>query len=269
VLEVEAFEDGVLEEVAASGGDVVVPLQRVGSLRLSDATVTRVTPPRPVGVLSRARSAVAERTRQSKQRVPHFYLFADVDMSAAQRLRDAVRAAGGRPPTLTALVVRAVALTLAGRPDLNVSYVDGELAPRDAIGVGIAVGTDDALVVAVVADADRLDLTATANEVREATRRAREGRLRQSDLGPRSAVVSNLGMHGVQAFLAIIDEPDPFIVAVGAVRDAVVAVDGAAAVRPVSTLGLSVDHRALDGVQAAGCLGEIRRHLERADELLR
>jgi pyruvate dehydrogenase E2 component (dihydrolipoamide acetyltransferase) len=259
----------VLEEISAGDGEVVAPLQRVGALRPLEAGALRTPVAAAGGPLSRARAAVAERTQRSKQQVPHFYLFADVDMTAALRLRTSIRDAGGGPPTITALVVRAVALTLAAKPELNASFIDGSLVARTAVNVGVAVGSDDALVVAVVPDAASLDLAATAEEVREATRRAREGRLREADLGPRSTVVSNLGMHGVQAFAAIIDEPDPFIVAVGAVRDAVIAVDGAPAVRPVSTIALSVDHRALDGILAARLLGELRGRLERADELLR
>lgn len=269
VLEVEAYEDGVLEEISAGDGEVVAPLQRVGALRPLEAAPSRALVAAGGGPLSRARAALAERTQHSKQQVPHFYLFADVDMTAALRLRESMGDAGDGRPTITALIVRAVALTLAAHPELNASFVDGSLLRRNAVSVGVAVGSDDALVVAVVPDAAGLSLAATAEAVRDATRRAREGRLREADLGPRSTVVSNLGMHGVQAFAAIIDEPDPFIVAVGAVRDAVVAVDGAPAVRPMSTVSLSVDHRALDGIQAARLLGELRGRLERADELLR
>ncbi|HUG06865.1 MAG TPA: 2-oxo acid dehydrogenase subunit E2 [Candidatus Limnocylindria bacterium] len=268
VLEVEAYEDGVLEEISADDGEIVAPLQRVGAMTPLEAATPRTPVATVGGPLSRARAAVAERTQHSKQQVPHFYLFADVEMTAALRLRASTRDALGRPPTITALVVRAVALTLAAHPEINASFVDGSLVARSAVSVGVAVGGDDALVVAVVSDAASLDLAATADAVRDATRRAREGRLREGDLGPRSTVVSNLGMHGVQAFAAIIDEPDPFIVAVGAVRDAVVAIDGAPAVRPVSTIALSVDHRALDGIQAARLLGELRGRLESADQLL-
>lgn len=332
VLEVEAYEDGVLEEIVAHEGDVVIPLQRVGGLRVAAsaagaapiirtqpsiaeppqavgpgvpsaaaASLNKATPrarrlARDLGVdvaalgggggrtvtaadvvragqrgdgsrpLSRARSVVAGRTQQSKQRVPHFYLLADVDMTAALRLREARRAAGVEPPTITAIVVRACAMAVAANPEFNTSYVDGSLVARTSVGIGLAVGTENALVVAVIPEADTLDLDATAVAVREATRRAREGRLRESDLGPRSTVVSNLGMHGVHAFIAIIDEPDPFIVAVGEIRDVVVPIDGAPAIRPMTTLTLSVDHRALDGVQGARLLSEIRSRLERADE---
>lgn len=98
--------------------------------------------------------------------------------------------------------------------------------------------------------------------------RARNGRLRPDDLGPKSMSISNLGMAGIDAFVAIIDEPDAMILAVGRVADRVVPADGQVVIRPMSTLTLSVDHRVLDGMQGAEFLTHIKQLSENPFELL-
>jgi pyruvate dehydrogenase E2 component (dihydrolipoamide acetyltransferase) len=99
--------------------------------------------------------------------------------------------------------------------------------------------------------------------------RARQGRLRESDFGEKSMVISNLGAHGMDAFFAIIDPPDPMILAVGRVVDRIVPIDGQAVIRPMCTLTLSADHRMLDGALAATFLSKVRTLLEQPFELLR
>jgi pyruvate dehydrogenase E2 component (dihydrolipoamide acetyltransferase) len=210
--------------------------------------------------LSRVRASVARRMAASKQTVPHFYVMADVDMTSVVELRRRAEGAG-KVPTVTTILVAATAAALRSHPEFNASFVEGSLERRERVSIGVAVASEDGLRVPVIADADRLGLDELDVAVREAAERARQGRLRETDIGPRSLVVSNLGMHGVDAFVAIIDEPDPFILAAGRIRDAAVPVAGAVAVRPVATLSLSVDHRAFDGVDAARFLGAITTNL--------
>jgi pyruvate dehydrogenase E2 component (dihydrolipoamide acetyltransferase) len=220
--------------------------------------------------LSRRRRAIAEHMLESKRGVPHFYLLADVDMSEVQGLRSSCLTQLGwsRPPSITEFVVAASARALAAFPAVNVSYTEPGLIRRRQANVGIAVAVEEGLLVPVVHGADRLDLAELSERTRELAVRAREGRLREADVGDRSIVVSNLGMEGVDAFIAIIDVPDPMILAVGRVTDRCVAVDGAPAVRPMCTLTLSVDHRVLDGIPAARFLAAVRERLETPRDLL-
>jgi pyruvate dehydrogenase E2 component (dihydrolipoamide acetyltransferase) len=213
------------------------------------------------------RSAIARRVQASKQNVPHFYLQVDVDMSAAERLRADARARTGQAPSITALIVKACALVLAADPSLNVRW-DGEAATgRAELGIGVAVDTGRGLQIVTVGDAASLSPDETAARLRAVAERARRGRLRPEDAGAKSMVVSNLGMYGVDAFFAIIDEPDPMILSVGRIAERVV-VDGKPEVRPVATLGLSIDHRALDGADGARFLDALRTLLESADSKL-
>jgi pyruvate dehydrogenase E2 component (dihydrolipoamide acetyltransferase) len=213
-----------------------------------------------------ARAAVARRLQRSKQNVPHFYLQADVDMSAVEKLRLRARAKDGNAPSVTSIVVRACSVVIAANPSLNVSFRDGEVEYRDEVAIGVAVDTDAGVLVPVIGQADLLSLAETSARLIAAIERARAVRLRPEDAVRKSMVVSNLGMHGVDAFFAIIDEPDPLILSVGRTTKRLVVVDEAAEIRPMATFGLSIDHRVLDGVDGARFLTAFRDVLEQAEE---
>jgi pyruvate dehydrogenase E2 component (dihydrolipoamide acetyltransferase) len=174
----------------------------------------------------------------------------------------------GAPPTYTDILARACALTVGEMPAVNVSYTEQGLMPRSVVGIGVAVNTDAGLIVPVLSQTETADLRKTSLALRDLTGRARNGRLRQSDLGPKSMVISNLGMYGMDTFIAIIDMPDPMILAVGRVAERVVPVAGQPAVLPMCTLTLSVDHRVLDGVQAAQFLDRLKNRLENPFDIL-
>jgi pyruvate dehydrogenase E2 component (dihydrolipoamide acetyltransferase) len=249
---------------AASAPKQPLPMGEIASAHTTGFAMTNVEP------LSRLRQAIAERMIAAKQQAPHFYLMADVEMTQAQRLRAHLQAVqpAVRPPSYTDMIVRAAALAFKAKPQLNVNLVEGGLARRAAIDIGVAVSLEDGLIVPVIRGADRLSLREISQAQRAATERARGGRLRPDDLGDKSLTVSNLGMHGVDAFVAILDQPAPMILAVGRVADRVVAVAGQATVRPMCTFTLSVDHRVLDGVQAAEFLMLVKGHIENPYELM-
>jgi len=220
--------------------------------------------------LSGARRAIGLRMQASKRTVPHFYVMVDVDMSEAVRLRrHCVDALGWiRPPTFTDLIVAACAHALRACPDANVRLENEGLRTRTTVDIGIAVGFEERLVVPVIQEADQLELEALSSQARASAERARSGRLLGSDLAERSMVVSNLGMHGVDAFIAIVDQPDPMILAAGRVSERCVAVDGALAATWGCTLTLSADHRVLDGFAAARFVALVKSRLEDVFSLL-
>lgn len=220
--------------------------------------------------LTKLRQAIAARTQASKQTVPHIYLMAEVDMTQAQQLRAYCHQTLGweRPPTYTDIMVRACALALAAMPQVNVFYTEEGLAQRQTVDIGVAVDVAGGLIVPVLPRADRLSLGETSAQIHDLARRARQGRLREADLAQKSMVVSNLGMYGVDAFVAIIDMPDPMILAVGQVVERIVPLNGQPAIRAMCTLTLSVDHRALDGVPGAQFLARVKHIVENPFELL-
>ena len=222
------------------------------------------------GELSRLRQTIAFRMSKSKQTIPHFYLMADVSMEEVERLReDCVHDHDWeRPPTYTDVIVRACALALASIPEVNVRYNEAKLIARETVDIGVAVGVEQGLLVPVLPNADQLGLLEVSQEIRSMTKRARAGKLKESDLAEKSMVVSNLGMEGVDAFIAIIDPPDPFILAVGRVVDRVVPIEGEVRIMTMCTLTLSIDHRVLDGVMGARFLMRVKEHLEQPAEIM-
>jgi pyruvate dehydrogenase E2 component (dihydrolipoamide acetyltransferase) len=206
---------------------------------------------------------MAERTTQSWQSVPHFFLHRQVDAGRLQSWRRAVTARPGCEKTsVTDLLVRIVAEALGRHPRVNATWRDGVVDLEGSVGVGIAVATEDGLVVPVVRDAESLDLAGLTARRMQLVERARTGRLTPDDLGGGTFTISNLGMYGVDSFNAILNAPQAAILAVGRIADRVVAVDGAAVVRPVMELSLSCDHRVIDGARGAEFLGTLAELIE-------
>lgn len=208
--------------------------------------------------LSRTQKAVATATTASKQSVPHFYLDSVADMSAVLQHRQKCQTR----PTLTAYVIAACVRALETHPQWNVSYDEDGLKAREQISVGVAVDTEAGLLVPLLADLGGTDVETIGERLSAAVDRARRQSLTVSDQGERSLVVSNLGMHGVERFHAIINQPDPFILAVGRTAEAVVVVSGQIAIRPQAVLSVSADHRVTDGVMAARFLSTVIGELE-------
>jgi pyruvate dehydrogenase E2 component (dihydrolipoamide acetyltransferase) len=213
---------------------------------------------------------IARRMVESKQQVPHFYLMAEVNMTRADELRRYCLEVlhWDKAPTYTDILVRACAQALVEMPQVNRSFVDDAYITHDTVHIGVAVSTDDGLVVPVIANADGLSLRQTSQALREVASRARAGRLRPADMGAKSMAISNLGMYGVDAFVSIIDMPDPMILAVGRVAERVVPINGQVTIQRMCTLTLSVDHRVLDGALAAQFLERISAHLEQPFAIL-
>jgi pyruvate dehydrogenase E2 component (dihydrolipoamide acetyltransferase) len=206
---------------------------------------------------------MAERTTQSWQGVPHFFLHRQVDAGRLLSWRRAVTARPGCERTsVTDLLVRIAAEALGRHPRVNATWREGVVDLEASVGVGIAVATEDGLVVPVVRDAGSLDLAGITARRLELVERARSGRLTPDDLSGGTFTISNLGMYGVDSFNAILNAPQAAILAVGRIADRVVAVDGAAVVRPVMELSLSCDHRVIDGARGAEFLGTLAELIE-------
>jgi len=206
--------------------------------------------------LSRMRRAIAERMTQSFRDVPQFSVSRDVDMTAAA----AARTTAG--VSFADVLIRAVARSLADHPRLAMRYDPEGLIPPDGIHIGIAVALDDGLLVPVLRDAGAKELAAISRERVALQDGARAGKLPVEALVGAVFTISNLGPQSVDRFTAIVNPPEAAILAVGRVRDLVVARDGAVVIAPTVTLTLSVDHRVVDGAQAAAFLADLAGRLE-------
>ena len=202
--------------------------------------------------------------------VPDFTLERDIDTTALEAARADLRVAlpEDQRPSVNDLVIRAVAMAARERPDM-VSRLDGdELVVPPSVDIGVAVSVPGGLIVPVVRDADQKGVPQIAAEVRDLARRGRAGELRPDELEGSALSVSNLGMFGVDRFHAVINAPEPAIVAVGRSVERPVVVDGHVVVREMMTLTLSVDHRVAYGAEAATFLARIAELLEHPAALL-
>jgi pyruvate dehydrogenase E2 component (dihydrolipoamide acetyltransferase) len=210
------------------------------------------------------RKAIASALVQSVQSIPHFYATVAIDVTAALERKRALAAAGTRV-SLNDLVVRASALALADEPRVNCRVFPDRIDYPSNVNLGIAVGTDDGLVVPVVLKAEECDLAGLAAECRRVIEAALGGKLHGSGQG--TFTISNLGMHGVESFTAIINPPEGAILAVGAARLEAVPHAGGFIPRSILRVTLSSDHRAIDGLLAARFLGRVKHLLERPERL--
>ncbi|HEY5058221.1 MAG TPA: dihydrolipoamide acetyltransferase family protein [Gaiellaceae bacterium] len=240
-----------------------------GAVVAADVEQGAAVPVAPAAV-STAWRVMAERTTASWQSTPHFYLRRAVDASRLQSWREAVRARedGGRV-THTDLLVKLAAEALRRHPRVNSTWYDGTVVPSERINISIAVATDNALVVPVIHDADRLELAAIAARRIELVAAARDGRLRPDDVAGGTFTVSNLGMYGVDSFDAIVNAPQAAILAVGRIANRIVPDGDRPVVRPVLELSVSFDHRVVDGARGAEFLDSLAVLIEEPAGLVR
>jgi pyruvate dehydrogenase E2 component (dihydrolipoamide acetyltransferase) len=219
--------------------------------------------------LSTTQRTIARRMVESRSEIPEFTLEAEISMEAAHVLREGLRDPDGRAPSFNDLVVRAVALALRDFPALNASFGEDRVLQHGRINVGIAVATEDALLVPTILDADRKSVFEIAAESRRLADRANSRSLNPDELADGTFTVSNLGMFGVRRFTAVINRPQAAILAVGEVglRPWVDPYGGIAA-RRLMDVSLSCDHRIVYGAEAARFLRRLRELLEDPAQLV-
>jgi pyruvate dehydrogenase E2 component (dihydrolipoamide acetyltransferase) len=217
--------------------------------------------PAPELPLDGMRRAIARALQHAKGTIPHFYTRMRVEMTQALQYK-AARSQNGVKLSVNDLVLRAVVLALQDEPRVNCRVGDDRIEYPEDVNLGIAVSLEDGLLVPVIAGAQRLGVTALAQEARRVISSAQQGKLIGSGQG--TFTVSNLGMHGVDSFDAIINPPEGAILAVGAIRSELVPEGGGFYPRSAMQMTLSADHRAIDGFLAARFLSRVRIILETA-----
>jgi pyruvate dehydrogenase E2 component (dihydrolipoamide acetyltransferase) len=215
---------------------------------------------------TRMQATIARRMAESKTTVPEFTVTVEARVDEAvkmrQQLKDSVP--GAEKVTMTDFLVRASALALGKFPEVNTSWVDGRFQRKRAVNIGLAVAPSQGmgLLVPVVHDADLKDLVQISIESRQVIERARSGRPNEGDLSGATFSISNLGMYGVDEFVAIINPPEAAILAVGAIKDVPVVEEGRIVPGKVMRMTLSVDHRVFYGATAAQFMAEVKRLIE-------
>ncbi|HEV8396932.1 MAG TPA: dihydrolipoamide acetyltransferase family protein [Vicinamibacterales bacterium] len=273
----EILADDIMK--AAAGAPAPAPASASAAVAPPPAASARpASPPAAVqpgsdtGAVSSIGKIMAERTTQSWTQVPQFYVTRAVDASnlnasRARRVPEVERSHGVKV-THTDILVAAVARALRHFPRMNGSWNNGAIAMHGEVNVALAMAVENAVVTAVIKNADTLALGDIAKTRKELTERARANRLTPADIQGATFTISNLGMMEVDAFTAIIVPPQAGILAVGAIRDQVVASGGFIGIKPMMNLTLTSDHRVIDGARAAEFLNDVVAGLTDPDKWL-
>ncbi len=244
-----------IEEAVAGGAALLA-----GARPTSPADATADFTDQP---LTQIRKTIARRLAESIGPVPTFYLSAEFDLSRVTDMRTAMAAMGPEyKVSVNDIILKAVAVALTRHPEVNSHWMGDRIRQHHRVHVGMAVAIPEGLITPVIFDASAKGLSQISREARELAKRARERKLAPHEYTGATMSVSNLGMLGIDEFTAIINPPEAAILAVGAVEDKPVVVDGTIVVRKRMRVTMSCDHRVIDGALGAQFLQTLRRLIE-------
>ncbi len=222
--------------------------------------------------MSRMRKLIAERTTQTKQAVPHFYVSMSIDMGAVMKLRTLLNEAAEEQTAKLSIgdfVTKATSLALSKHQPVNALYEDDAIVYCEDINIGIAVALPDGLIIPVIKQCQRMGLRELSAETKRLAESARNGKILPDEMTDATFNISNLGMYGVDDFVAIISPPSVAILAVGGIHKRLeLDEDDQTVVRNIMQVTVSADHRALNGADVAQFLNTFKNLLENPYKLL-
>ncbi len=245
---------------AASATGSVAPAVQAAMAAASVAGQTRRR-------MSATRAVIARRLLESSQTIPHFRLGCDVDAGRLILKKGEVSDHTSTRITVNDMLIRACSIALLKHPLVNAQLQGDEIVQFDHADIAVAVATENGLITPIVRQADTLNVAQIARATADLSERALRGALTREEISGGSFTVSNLGMHGISRFDAIINPPQVAILAIGAAEERVVVRNGNPAVARMMTLTLSVDHRVIDGAVGAAFLATLRQLIESPDSL--
>ncbi|MGZ3409925.1 MAG: pyruvate dehydrogenase complex dihydrolipoamide acetyltransferase [Xanthobacteraceae bacterium] len=216
------------------------------------------------------RKTIARRLVEAKLTIPHFYLTVTCNIDRLMAAREDVnmvapKGADGKPTwklSVNDFVIKALGLALKKIPDANVTWTEGGMLKHHNADVGVAVSIPGGLITPVIRNADSKSLTAISQETKELAARARARRLKPEEYQGGTTAVSNLGMYGIEHFVAVINPPHATILAVGAGEQRPIVRNGKIEIATQMSVTLSGDHRAVDGALGAEFLGAFKNIIE-------
>jgi pyruvate dehydrogenase E2 component (dihydrolipoamide acetyltransferase) len=262
-----ARERGVdLAQIVGTGpeGRVIAEDVEKAEIRPAASAELETQPAFEVVELTKTRATIARRLTEAWQ-APVFQLTVTADatelVETRERMVELMRE-GDTKPTVSDLLTRLVASALVRHPPVNANFVDGKLHRFSRANVGLAVAAPAGLVVPVIRDADSKTVQQIAADRADVVSRARDGKLKLDDLEGGTFTISNLGMYGIEQFIAVLNPPQVAILAVGSIDDRPAAIEGEFAIVPTMTMTLTCDHRAIDGSEGAEFLRDVKAYVE-------
>ena len=224
-------------------------------LKVNDENIKIIEP-------SSIRKIIAERTTQTKNEVPHFYLTIESRMDKLIILRKKVNLNSNIKISFNDLIVKACAMAIAKNPETNISWVNGKIHQYKSIDIAIAVALKEGLITPIVKEADKKGLAQISSEVKFLVKKANQNKLLPDEYNGGSITISNLGMFGITEFQAIINPPQSSIIAVGSIIEKPIVNAGIIEIGHTMKMTISADHRSLDGAVAAKLLKDFSDILE-------
>ncbi|SFE12255.1 pyruvate dehydrogenase E2 component (dihydrolipoamide acetyltransferase) [Lentibacillus persicus] len=218
------------------------------------------------------RKAVADKMVQSTTEIPHVTLTSEIDMThvidVRKTLLPIIEKQTGYRVSYTEILMKAVSQLMDAHPRVNASLDGNEIVLNKSVNIGLAVAVEDGLIVPSVKDADKKGLAQLTKVSKTLGQKARDNKLTPDEMAGSTFSISNLGMYAIDGFTPIINPPETAILGVGRIVEKPVVIDGEIEVRPIMTLSLSFDHRAIDGAPAAAFLTDLKERLENPYGLL-
>jgi pyruvate dehydrogenase E2 component (dihydrolipoamide acetyltransferase) len=212
--------------------------------------------------LTQMRKVIARRLSESMFNAPHFYLTMELNMDNAMAARAAINEVSPVKVSFNDMLIKACAAALRLHPDVNSSWMGDFIRKNHHIHIGSALALPEGLIVPVIKFADQKSLSQIAGEAKELYGKAKDKKLQPNEFSGNTFTISNLGMMDIEEFTAIINPPDSCILAVGKIKEIVVAKNGQFATTNVMKVTLSCDHRSVDGAVAAAFLQTLKKFVE-------
>lgn len=269
---------------AASSSPAKPSPQASAAASLAAAAKSRATSPAPAAVptaqaiqptakeedeviqLSSMRRIIADRLLTSKQTIPHFYLHVEVDVAPLMALRKQINAQAeqthGNKYSVNDFVLKAAINSAQAVPAVNASFAGDSIVQFASVGMSVAIAVEDGLVTPVIKQAETKSLLQISREVKDMAVRARDKKLKPNEFDGGTITVSNLGAWGVESFDAIVNPPQSLIISVGSAIEKPVVKDGQIVPGLRMNVGVSCDHRVVDGAVGAAFLAELKKLLE-------
>lgn len=262
------------------GGRIVKKdIETAGSISTQPAPSTQATKPKQTLTeedqriaLSGMRSIIAQRLLESKTQIPHFYLNVEINAQPLMDLRKQANSAAGEHDnkfTVNDFILKAVANAAASVPQVNASFDVDSIVQFGSVNLSVAIAVDDGLVTPVISGANKKSLLEISLAVKDLAERARSKKLSPDEFSGGTITVSNLGAYGVDNFDAIINPPQAAILSIGSIKNTpVVSDEGNIVPGLIMKVGMSCDHRVIDGAVGAEYLAELKKRIENPASML-
>ncbi len=269
-----AVEKGInLSHITGTGDGGRIIKRDVSDIQLSEKFSSEISMPKGVEKHneipnSSMRKTIAKRLSSSKFTAPHYYLTVEFDMDNAIAFRTQFNSMPDTKISFNDIILKGVSLALKKHPKVNSQWNDNNITQFSHVHLGVAVAVEDGLVVPVVKFADEMDIRQIGSIVKDFSSRAKDKKLKPSEIEGSTFTVSNLGMFDIYEFTSIINQPNSAILSVGAIISKPVVKNGQVVVGNVMKLTLACDHRSVDGMTGSLFLQTLRNYIENPITLL-